>query len=164
MKTTIVPAQITSLEDTVTAKLSLTQIVLLVLPLFISAFIFALLPPTLHIKTYKLVLATVIASPIMLLAVRLRGQLILKWLSVLIAYYYRPRRYILTKNEPCKCDLFKTEINDVEVENRSNEPILVKRIVLAPAEYFTLDEYLSGRNVRYFTDSKGGLSAVIEAK
>ena len=83
MKTSIVPAQITSIEDTVTAKLSLTQIILLILPVFVSALIVALSPPFMHIRTYKLVLSMIFGMPSMLLAVRLRGQLILYWQALI---------------------------------------------------------------------------------
>ncbi len=164
MKTSIVPAQITSIEDTVTAKLSLTQIILLILPVFVTAIIFAVLPPFFHLKIYKLVLAVITALPIMLLSVRIRGQLVLKWLNVLIAYRYRPRCYILAKVDPCACGLDMDELSDLQTEQVQSVAAPIKHLVLAPAEYLTLDEYLSHRQVSFTTDSKGRLNAVIEAE
>lgn len=164
MKTSIVPAQITSIEDTVTAKLSLTQIILLILPVFTAAIIFVILPPNLHLKTYKLALVIITSLPIMLLAVRIRGQLVLRWLGVLIAYRYRPRRYILSKVAACSCDLDKTDLTEAQVEPVPSVPEPTKHNVLAPAEYLTLEEYLSARVVSFTSDSKGRLNAVIEAE
>jgi hypothetical protein len=43
MKTTIVPAQVTTVEDRITARLTFTQLLLLVTPVFLSGAMFAFL-------------------------------------------------------------------------------------------------------------------------
>ncbi len=164
MKTSIVPAQITSIEDTITAKLSLTQIILLVLPVFIASIVFAGLPPVMHVKVYKLVITLLVSIPIALLAVRFRGQLLLHWLGVLTSYYIRPRRYVATIDPPCTDGQNDAETTITEVEPT---PILIEQHPMADltvSDYLVLENYLSNKRVTYFTDNKGQLNAHIEAQ
>ena len=163
MKTSVVPAQVTSIEDTITAKLSLTQIVLLILPVFLAAIIFTGLPPSLHIKLYKLILTVVIAIPITTLALRINGQLLLRWLVMLSTYQVRPRRYIATLSWSCSCN--NKELSSVE-DNVDESPDAIPVDVsndLEPAEYLTVNNFLNGKQVIYCSDKKGQLNAVIEA-
>ena len=53
MRTTVIPAQITTVEDRIGANLNLTQIVLLLASLFIATFIYATFPPKLVISFFK---------------------------------------------------------------------------------------------------------------
>jgi len=45
MKTTTVPAQVTTVEDRLAGNLSLTQLLLLVCPVFVSCLIYVVFPP-----------------------------------------------------------------------------------------------------------------------
>ena len=45
MKMTVVPAQVTTVEDRIIGSLGFSQILLLVIPIFVSAGVFALVPP-----------------------------------------------------------------------------------------------------------------------
>ncbi len=60
MKTTIVPAQVISVEDIIAANLNLTQVVLLISPIFMSALVFLGLPPFMHIRVYKIILLLIL--------------------------------------------------------------------------------------------------------
>ncbi len=97
MKTTIVPAQITSIEDIIVGSLSVTQVLLLSMPLFFAVACYIGLPPFAHFaayKTYFMVCAVVLGF---CLALRVRGQLVLYWLILVARYNLRPRYYLHRK-------------------------------------------------------------------
>lgn len=97
MKTTVVPAQITSVEDRVSAHLSFKQLILMIIPVFLSAAIFVFLPPFLMYRNYKLAICLVFVSICLTLAVRIKQRLIIEWIQVLKQYNLRPRFYVYSK-------------------------------------------------------------------
>ncbi|MEO5949877.1 MAG: PrgI family protein [Candidatus Saccharimonadales bacterium] len=99
MKIAIVPAQVTSIEDKVAGNLSLTQLILIALPIFISGVIYAALPPTFAIGVYKVIVMLIIIVSFGVLAIRVRGTLILDWAQLLARYNMRPRYYVFNKND-----------------------------------------------------------------
>ncbi len=54
MKTQVIPAQITTIEDKIAGNFSLTQILLLMFPVFWAAAVYTLLSPSLQLAWYKL--------------------------------------------------------------------------------------------------------------
>lgn len=164
MKSTIIPAQVTSIEDMITAKLSLTQIVLLVIPVFITALDFTVLPPVLHIRIYKIIVTLVLAIPIMSLALRIRGQILLRWLVVLFAYQIRPHRYFLTTMNLCSCSLNEPLKENYDTKKSPTTDYVVNLKDLKPAESLVVSNFLVDKQIYYLADSKGRLDAVIETR
>lgn len=164
MKSTIIPAQVTSIEDMITAKLSLTQIVLLVIPVFITALDFTVLPPVLHIRIYKIIVTLVLAIPIMSLALRIRGQILLRWLVVLFAYQIRPHRYFLTTMNLCSCSLNEPLNENYDTKKTPTTDYVVNLKDLKPAESLVVSNFLIDKQIYYLADSKGRLDAVIETR
>jgi hypothetical protein len=99
MKTTIVPAQITTIEDRIAGSLNLTQLLLLMVPIFGSSIEYIILPPNLHFAVYKVVLATLLLIVFGLLTVRIKGKILLDWTLVMLRYNRRPRHYVFDKND-----------------------------------------------------------------
>lgn len=99
MRTTVIPAQITTVEDRIAANLNLTQIVLLLASLFIATFIYATFPPKLGFSIYKIPLFIVTFLTCGILALRIKGRVVLSWLFILSAYYLRPKYYVYNKND-----------------------------------------------------------------
>lgn len=97
MRTTIVPAQVTTVEDKITGNLGLSQLVLLVLPVFGGSALFVALPPFFSYATYKVVLIVCFAVLCGVLAIRIKGKIILMWLAVIIRFNVRPRYYLFDK-------------------------------------------------------------------
>jgi hypothetical protein len=56
MRSTVIPAQITTVEDKITGNLSLTQIILLIIPVFILTILFSLVPPVMKLGIFKTIL------------------------------------------------------------------------------------------------------------
>lgn len=99
MKTTIVPAQVTTVEDKIAGNIGMSQLLLLVVPIFIGSALFVLLPPFFSYATYKAVVIAVIALVCALLAIRIKGKLALFWIAVMVRYNRRPRYYVFDKND-----------------------------------------------------------------
>ena len=99
MKTTIVPAQITTVEDKIAGNLSFTQLLLLMGPVILTGLCFVLLPPLVRVTAPKLVVGGFLLMAGALLATRLGGELILQRIITRISYNLRPQYYVLDKND-----------------------------------------------------------------
>ena len=97
MRTTAIPAQVTTVEDRIAGNLGMSQMVLLFIPIIIGSFLYAGLPPAMHSAVYKLVLLTVLLCICCGLAVRIRGKIVLFWGIILLRYWLRPRYYVFDK-------------------------------------------------------------------
>jgi len=98
MKTTVVPAQVTTVEDRIMGNLGLSQILLFILPVFIGAGLYALLPPNMGGSLYKYLIITVVSLVSFILAIRIRGKIVLLWILTIARYNLRPKYYIFNKN------------------------------------------------------------------
>ena len=97
MKTAIIPAQITTVEDKITANLSLMQLVLITIPLFIGLNIYFFLPPLNNVCPYKIITFICLITICLILAIRLKGRLIFNWLKIIFTYKLRPKLYLPLK-------------------------------------------------------------------
>lgn len=164
MKSTIIPAQITSIEDTIAANLSLTQIILLILPVFVSAIIFSLFPPFIHISLYKLVIIVIVSVPLALLALRVKGQVLLKLIIVIAYYHARPRLYLLTKHQNLHIEQINLEIINKPKDMIDTPKRVSKPVQVTPAQMVILGDVLENKKVQFFTNGEGQLNAVIQNK
>lgn len=98
MKTTVVPAQVTTVEDKIAGNLSFTQLLLLTTPVFMSGALFTLLPPFLGFSAFKLSVCGILFILCGILAIRIRGVIILNWLMIVLRYNLRPRYFLYDKN------------------------------------------------------------------
>lgn len=99
MRTTVVPAQVTTVEDRIAGSLTLPQITLMVVSLIIGAVIYAGIPPKMHLGAIKLSLIIIQFVIFGVLALRISGKIVADWLIIYSRYSIRPRRYIFTKND-----------------------------------------------------------------
>jgi hypothetical protein len=74
MKITVVPAQVTTVEDKIMGSLSLSQLMILLLPVFIGAALFVILPPAMGSALYKYILIGILAVICMILSIRIKGK------------------------------------------------------------------------------------------
>ena len=99
MRTTVIPAQITTVEDKIAGSLNLTQILILMVPLFWSAIVYILFLPAMKLAWYKLPLVLVVLFICLILSMRIKDKVVLNWLMVLLSYNLRPKYYLFNKNE-----------------------------------------------------------------
>lgn len=98
MKVTVVPAQVTTVEDRIAGSLSFSQLILFAIPIFLGSLLYAVLPPFMGANLYKVVFIGTFALICTILAIRIKGKIVLLWLMTLLRYRLRPRRYIFDKN------------------------------------------------------------------
>lgn len=126
MKTNPIPAQVTTVEDKIAANLSLSQLILLLAPLFISVFLFAVLPERMYFNPYKIILIALSLIVFLTLAVRFKERIVLTWLILLVAYYFRPHLFLFDKND----DYLRKEKqppNDEAEKTASDQPAPAKK-------------------------------------
>lgn len=166
MKTAIVPAQITTVEDKVAGNLSLTQLLLLAAPVFIGSAIYIILPPSLGAAAYKLVLVTIIGVVFAVLAIRFKGRILMLWAITIARYNLRPRHYVYDKNDMYlrsegKEDVEASVPSEIEVNTQATKP-------LVPTTLTTLDTVMlesiianPKAKLHFKADRKGGLNVHI---
>lgn len=113
MKIQRIPAQITTVEDKIAGNLNLTQIVLLILPVFVFVVVYAIFAPSMHFAWYKVPLFLITGSVFPILAIRFKEKLIMDWLAILFRYKTRPKYYVFNKN-----DLYQRTVDPLPVEKK----------------------------------------------
>lgn len=159
MKTTVVPAQVTTVEDRIIGKLGFAQVVFLMIPVFLSAGVFTLLPPVMNGALYKYVLMALSLIVCGILSVRIKGKIIALWLVTVLRYSLRPKYYLFDKNTTAFRDEYKNAPpEDEEVINqptkRSQKPEKLDDVLTIKTRQIIDDPTA---NVRFETDKKGGL-------
>lgn len=164
MRTTTVPAQITTVEDKIVGELSLMQLLLLVAPVFGSAAIFVVLPPFYTSSPYKIVIIVCLFVLFSALAIRIKGRILLMWLVVLVRYSARPRYYLFNKNNTHLRDVPKPEAPQEVAENA--ELTVAPRAPkpqLSTADLVQIEQLITNPEAKlhFRTDKKGALSVHI---
>ena len=99
MRSKPIPAQITTVEDKIAGNLNLTQIMLLMVPVFFTTATYAVFPPGMQLALYKIPLVLVVLVLSLILSMRIKGKVVLNWLVILLRYNTRPRYYLFNKND-----------------------------------------------------------------
>ncbi|MDD3938890.1 MAG: PrgI family protein [Bacilli bacterium] len=158
MKSTVVPAQITTVEDKIAGSLTFMQIILLVFSLIIGTAFYGLIPPKLHLSTIKIVLMIGQFVIFGLLALRYHGRILADWLVIYLRYKLRPRIYIYTKNDSLSREPLANVLPALEVKPQ------VKAAAKKKSKKNIIEEYPvfenSGSIVSIKPSKKGGLDVV----
>lgn len=158
MRTTIVPSQITTIEDKVAANLGLSQVLLLITPVFGGSGIFVILPPFFNYATYKIVLIAAVALVCGMLAVRIKGRIVLLWALAILRFNLRPMYYVFDKNSVCSRDL-NTSAPSEEPAVTEKPPVMERQplVQLSPAELVKIGDVIADPAVHlHFTTNKKG--------
>jgi hypothetical protein len=159
MKQTVVPAQVTTVEDRIIGNLGMTQVILLSLPVLTTGLVFVAFPPAMHISVYKLVCLTALLIICGGLAVRFKGKLMLYWIIVVLRYNLRPGYYLFNKNSSSQRNLnFDTPGKPLD----DTEPVVAKQPQisgLTTAERYQVFEAIDNpaNNLSFATNKKGNL-------
>jgi len=164
MKTTVVPAQITTVEDRIAGSLTLPQIVLMVMAMVIGAGIYAVVMPKMHFGSIKITLIAIECIFFGGLALRFNGKILGEWLVILLRFNSRPRRYIFTKNDPIHREIIikepkVTEAKKIEIKVESKN---TKTISLH--DQIKIDQLFNENLVRlsFKPSKKGGLNVELK--
>lgn len=159
MKVTVVPAQVTTVEDKIMGSLSLSQLMILLLPVFVGAALFAVLPPAMESSLYKYILIGVLALLCMILAIRIKGKIIALWIVTVLRYNLRPKYYLFNKNTTAH----RQDYADIppepeqQLETADRKHISLPKLELHDAAYVLATIENPASNLRFETTKKGGL-------
>lgn len=120
MKTTVVPAQITSVEDRIAGNFTFAQIFLLIIALIVGTVIYVVVPERMHLSSLKLSLILFQFFILSGLALRVSGKIMAEWLATYLRYSRRPRRYVFTKIDEATREKIPavTEVKTAVVEEK----------------------------------------------
>lgn len=160
MKTTVVPAQVTTVEDRIMGSLGFSQPMLLIVPIFVGAGLFALLPPFMKGELYKYIVIGIVASVCCLLAIRIKGKIVALWLVMIVRYNLRPKLYVFNKNTTAYRE--QCAANDSEPEEQNLQPRLKRSVSVPHLEFHETAKVLAAiddpaSNLRFETTKTGGL-------
>ncbi len=164
MKTTVVPAQVTTVEDKIAGSLGVSQLMLLTVPIFGGSALFVVLPPFFNYAIYKVVLVACLAFIAGVLAIRIKGKILLQWLIVMVRYNTRPRYYVLNKNHPHLRNMdTKPEAKKVAEEAKPKKTVRQKLPQLSTADLVQVQDLITNpsANLHFKTDKKGRLNVYI---
>jgi hypothetical protein len=166
MRTTVIPAQITTVEDKIVGSLNITQLMLLMVPVFWTTIVYTLLTPAMHIVWYKIPMVLVVLIVSLGLAIRINGVVVFNWLFVILSYKLRPKLYVFNKN-----DIYLKEL-DLPIEPKpalktakSTQPSTVAGArKINVKDFLLLQRFMKRRKMklRYRSNAKGGLHVAFE--
>jgi hypothetical protein len=164
MKATVVPAQVTTVEDRVAGNFGFSQLILFAIPIFGGSLLYAVLPPSMDVSLYKIIVICVMAVVAGILAIRIKGKIILFWLIILLRYNLRPKLYLFNKNSNnYRLDYPQaptvTKPKTALTKQKTFAPLLELGFVEKAQLYATFDNPAS--RLRFKTTKKGGLNVRI---
>jgi hypothetical protein len=164
MRQTIVPAQITTVEDRIFGNISFQQLGLLLAPVLCGILIFALLPPVVHFTPYKLLIILVLAIIFWTAAIRFYDKLLIYWVVLIYQYKNRPKYYVHDVNDAHLRRSARTErTKPVEAIT----PKVVKKTIAVPEvalhDAIRIRELMNDprASLRFMKNKRGELHAII---
>lgn len=160
MKVTVVPAQVTTVEDRIIGNLGFSQMMLLIVPVFVGAALFAVLPPVMGSSPYKYTIMGIIALVCAMLAIRIKGKIMAFWVITILRYNLRPKFYLFNKNSSAHREQYESSKSTDDVtasSTNTKKKISVPKLELREAVrvYATIDN--PAAKIRFETTKKGGL-------
>lgn len=160
MKVTVVPAQVTTVEDRIIGNLGFSQMILLILPVFIGAGIFTILPPVMEPNTYKFIIMGILATVCCILAIRIKGMILAVWFITILRYNLRPKYYLFDKNTTVYREQYDS--SQKYTKPAASAPPVKKNVSMPKLDlrdavrvYATIDD--PAAKLRFETTKKGGL-------
>ena len=159
MKITVVPAQVTTIEDRIMGSLSLSQLMIILLPVFVSAALFAILPPAMGSSIYKYVIMGILFVICLILSIRIKGKIVALWIVTILRYNLRPKYYLFNKNvTTLRADYAEIKQAEAKKESakESTKAAMPRLGTLETARVLATIENPAS-NLRFETTKKGGL-------
>jgi len=160
MKTTVVPAQVTTVEDRIMGNLGFSQLVLFILPVFVGGGLYILLPPVMTSSLYKYIVIACISLISGILAIRIKGKIILLWLITILRYNFRPKYYLFNKNTAAhraQYEARSTELQEETTKTKSKPTVALPQLELYQTARVLAAIDDPARKLRFETTKRGGL-------
>ncbi|MGI8420312.1 MAG: hypothetical protein ACR2LN_06775 [Candidatus Levyibacteriota bacterium] len=166
MRTAIIPAQIITVEDRIAGNLTLSQIIILMIPLFFGTLVYTIFPPKMELTLYKMLSGGFIALLFMLLALRFKGKIVLQWMILLLRYNLRPPYYVFNKNDSFmrEVDLIFPEGKIIPAKSPARKEAKYTMRSLNIIDTIRFERLLANPNfsLRFRHTKKGGLNVAFE--
>lgn len=160
MKTTIIPAQITTVEDKIAGNLSLTQVIILMLPVFFAGFIYVALSPRMGFALYKVFLILPVLLIAFILSLRIEDKLVVNWLVLLLRYNIKPKYYVFNKNDGYMRELYLPNASKKTAKAislaKSKRRVTSSSLGIKEQIAFEKDN----ENIRFKANGKGGMNVI----
>lgn len=118
---TVVPAQITTVEDKLSGNFTVRQFAILMMPAIISMSVVLVAPPYSSMTWYKWLIIAVVSLLLVPLIIRVKGKIILDWVGIYARYLTRPKYYVYDKNTTYLRDTLTVETkvkSEVKIEQQ----------------------------------------------
>lgn len=147
MRTTIIPAQITTVEDKIAGSLNFAQILLMMIPVLWGTLVYAVFSPIMKLAPYKISLVLLVTAISLVLALRIKDKIVAEWIGILLRYKLRPKFYIFNKNDLAErtVDLpFEPVLSYKKVPVKKNVKFLKE---LSIKELIRLEQAMASKNL-----------------
>lgn len=125
MRNTIIPAQITTVEDKIAGSLSMVQILILMIPILWTTLVYVWFFPAMKLASYKLVLIILATVVCLVLVIRVKEKIVAQWLLILIKFRMRPKYYLFNKNNLTNRTV---DVPEMTVEHKVSKTLTKKTI------------------------------------
>ena len=159
MKATVVPAQVTTVEDRIMGRLGFSQLMLLFIPIFFGGALYILAPSLFGSDIYKYIIIGIMAVVCMTLAIRVKGKIVAQWLNIVLRYNLRPTYYLFDKNTSAHRQDYTTSTEEANAATDPVRPTIRTVTPLAIHEISSLMHRLERpqSQLSFETTKKGGL-------
>lgn len=157
MRISIVPAQITTVEDKIAGNVSVQQAMLLGIPILLGFIIALVFPPSGQFVAYKIAIVLGLFIICGSLAIRIRDRIVAQWLKLFVVYSARPLYYVYDKNSSYLRDAEAVDVTTEEIITaRSVKKPAIATNAISPKEFVRLEQFA--------TDVRAGMKFEIGKK
>ena len=150
MRISIVPAEMTSIQDKIIGDLNMNQVILLSTPLIFTILVYLFIPPFSKLSLLKMILCSISIISLAILSIKIDGKILLEHLKILISFFNRPRIYLNTISE------IQPDIG-ISIENEIENNIITPPEILDREKIFNLkkkDKLIFNLNKKGDLDAK----------
>lgn len=147
MRTTIIPAQITTVEDKIAGSLNFTQILMLMTPVLWGTLVYTLFSPVMKLAPYKIGLVLFVTLICLVLAMRVKEKIVAEWLGILLSYRLRPKYYLFTKNDVTERMVDLPFVEPVKAQKKAHAQNLKKHSELSIKELIKLEQAMNSKQL-----------------
>ena len=164
MRISIVPAQITTVEDKIAGNVSVQQAMLLGIPILFGFIIALVFPPSGQFVAYKIAIVLALFAVCGSLAIRVKDRIVAQWLKLFAIYCARPAHYVYDKNSTYlrnveTLETFTREVVDIQPVKK---PVIATNNV-SPKEFIRLEQFTTDlrAGMKFEVGKKGELNVHI---
>ena len=165
MRSTVIPAQITTVEDKIAGNFSLSQILLMMAPVLMATLLYTIVPTSMSFGKGKIIFTIIFSIIFLTLAIRVKNKIVGEWLVVWLRFKLRPEIYVFDKNDNYLRPIYLKEKAGVKVKTKEIKKVMVKEKI-SDEDRVRWQNIIEGRNrsLSFEFNKKGGLNVALETR